>query len=186
MPYGRGLVRRTVLRSFPPASGVPVQRQTPVSGPSGPVPDVDVTPVLTEPRKATGRHQVTPEEREAKRIVKARSGGWCETGCGRRVQSWSHRVARSQGGPWDPVNGLHLCSLGSGDSGCHTWTGRRIALACEGGWRLRSWQDPASEPVWLAPSNPPRPAGWYVLTPDGGLEAVNLARPRPVMPWEVR
>ena len=156
MPYGRGLVRRTVLRSSPPSLGMPAQRKAPV----------------------------TPDEREAKRIARARSGGWCETGCGRRAQSLSHRVARSQGGLWSPVNGLHLCSFGTGDPGCHTWTGRRIALACEGGWRLRSWQDPASAPVWLAPAYPPRPAGWYVLTPDGGLEAVDLARPRPVMPWE--
>lgn len=157
MPSGRGLVRRTVLRSVASASAVP------------------------KPRKAPG---VTAAEREARATVRARSGGWCETGCGRPAQSWSHRVARSQGGPWSPVNGLDLCSLGSGDPGCHTWTGRRILLACAGGWRLRSWQDPAVEPVWLVPAIPPRQAGWYLLLPDGGLEAVTLDRTRPVMPWE--
>jgi hypothetical protein len=165
LPRGQGLARGQLKARTSPREGSPG------------VP-------MRQSSLTTVHPQVTPDERRARAVVKERSGGWCELGCGRPAQSWSHRVARSQGGPWSPVNGLGLCSLGSGDPGCHTWTGRWITLACAGGWRLRSWQDPAAEPVWLAPACPPLPAGWYLLLPDGGLDAVTLDRPRPVMPWE--
>jgi len=82
-------------------------------------------------------------EREARRIVYARSNGICE-GCGKaRAVEWSHRKARSQGGKWTPSNGMHLCRAD------HAWihSNPNAANAC--GWYLRSWQNPAAEPVLL-------------------------------------
>ena len=87
------------------------------------------------------RAQVTTEERHAKSVVRTRSGGVCE-GCGkRRAAEWSHRVNASQGGPWHPTNGLHLCLW------CHDWLHDNILAARALGWSLQRHQDPAAEPV---------------------------------------
>lgn len=37
--------------------------------------------------------------------------------CGRRAESWQHRVAAGRGGPTDPMNCIPMC--GSGTTGCH-------------------------------------------------------------------
>lgn len=88
-------------------------------------------------------------EQAARRIVRQRSGGVCETRiagvCRGRAAEWHHRKNRSQGGKWAPSNGLHLCS------GCHLYITTHPAAAREKGWAVPSHADPAQTPVevWL-------------------------------------
>jgi hypothetical protein len=104
-------------------------------------------------------------EQRARMIVSERNVNTCE-GCGRRGESFAHRVRRSQGGPWTPSNGLRLC--GSGTTGCHGRSGHEPVLAKALGWELRPDQaaDLELEPtlirpvmLWLA---------WWRLDDQGG------------------
>lgn len=102
----------------------------------------------------------TEEEKLARALVRARSGGWCEmrlAGCLGLATDFSHRIRRSQGGPWTASNGLFACRV------CHTWCGMRDDEANLLGLTLKSWQDPTVEPV--AYQN----AGLVVLDDLGGL-----------------
>lgn len=97
------------------------------------------------------------EERQARRIVRARSGGVCE-GCGQAPAAhWAHRVGEGQGGPWCPSNGMHLCAP------CHAWCHAHPRLAKERGWMLYPTRDPRVEPAehWLH--------GRVLLVPDGSF-----------------
>jgi hypothetical protein len=162
---GKGLERKTSLSSrasltsqTPMKPGNGLTRRPPVPSPREPSERPPVP--RQEPRKAKA---VTPEERRAKRIVKARSGGFCEMGCGMPAVDWSHRRSVAQGGQWRPSNGLHAC--------------RRCHAACEvtaplladlGGWRIvHRDPDPATAPVYLQ-ARKGMPAGWYFLNDDGG------------------
>lgn len=111
------------------------------------------------------RPPVSPEERLARKLVRARSGDVCE-GCGQaRATNWSHRIAKGQGGPWCPSNGLHLC--GSGTTGCHGFIEDEPTVARDQrGWRLKPTDDPLTSPAlhWLH--------GWVLLDPDGSLTSV--------------
>jgi hypothetical protein len=44
--------------------------------------------------------------------------------CGRRAESWQHRVAAGKGGPDDLFNCVPLC--GDGTRGCHGWAESRV------------------------------------------------------------
>lgn len=117
-------------------------------------------PLRRTPFKAH-RPKVTPEERRARRLVRQRSGGLCEVCARERATDWSHRVRRSQGGPWCPANGLHVCRkdhrrIDSGLSAMNTL-----------GWHLTRNQDPLATPVFLARR------GWVLLRPDGTTETCN-------------
>lgn len=128
-------------------------------------------------------------EREARRIVRARSVGVCEL-CGvNAATSWSHRRSRGQGGPWRPANGLDVC--GSGTELCHGWLEANPALAAAGGWRLvHDDRDPELVYCYLRP----RQAwpGWWRLDDDGNLrhgahEAALWDREPPTLPpWALR
>jgi len=80
-------------------------------------------------------------EREARKLVYARSGGVCEACGSERATEWHHRKNRSQGGLWTPSNGLHL------GVACH----RRITVnprdAADEGYTVWSWQDHREVPV---------------------------------------
>lgn len=96
-------------------------------------------------------------QQEARRIVYERSQGICE-GCRKaRATDWSHRKNRSQGGPWCPTNGLHLCRAD------HAWIGANPTAANACGWYLRSFQNPAAEPVLLGDR-------WVLLVADGSIK----------------
>jgi hypothetical protein len=100
---------------------------------------------------------MTAAELGARSIMAARSGGVCE-GCRRAAATdWSHRKPRSQGGPWCPSNGLHLCR------DCHAWIHHNPIEAYSVGWGLRSTTDPATTPALLAVH------GWVLLTTDGNF-----------------
>jgi hypothetical protein len=105
------------------------------------------------------RAQVTPEERNARRVVRERSQGQCEV-CGHaRGESMHHR--RKAGREWTPANLLHTC--GDGVRGCHGRIEASPNAAKEQGWWLLSNQDPARTPVWLAGR------GYVFLADDGSI-----------------
>lgn len=108
------------------------------------------------------RQSVTPEERAGKDKVKRRSGGTCEIWMcgGAPATDWSHRVRRSQGGSWSPVNGLHACRF------CHSIITHDEKVGLPKGWCLKSYQDPATTPVY-------RRGEWVLLDTEGGWESVN-------------
>jgi hypothetical protein len=111
---------------------------------------------------AKKRAKVSPEERNARKVVRARSGGLCE-GCGvRPARDWAHRVGRGQQGRWCASNGLDLCN----PAGCHDRAHASPSWARERGWILLSTQDPATEPALLAGR------GWVLLNNDGTTERV--------------
>jgi hypothetical protein len=49
--------------------------------------------------------------------------------CGRRANSWQHRVAAGRGGPTDAFNCVPLC--GDGTRGCHGWAEHNVTAARE-------------------------------------------------------
>lgn len=107
------------------------------------------------------RKPVTPEERRARKLVRARSQSVCEL-CGReRATNFQHRQNKSQLGGWTAENGLDVCGQGNA-TGCHGRIHQSPAVAYERGWSVRSTQNPADVPVWLAGK------GWSYLTADGG------------------
>lgn len=102
------------------------------------------------------RPTVTPEERRAHRIVKARpADGLCER-CGRRPGTdYCHRVGAAQGGAYCPTNAWWGCRS------CHRDCHLNPTIAYEQGWHLKRHQHPATEPIWLAG------LGRVLLRPDG-------------------
>jgi hypothetical protein len=112
-------------------------------------------PMISRPRP------VTPEEREARRLVAERSGGMCELGIlcsgGSRAADWSHRIGRAQLGPWNAANGGDACRP------CHSWAQTHpLRARLETGWILRSTDDYRATPVLHAVH------GWVVLDSAGG------------------
>jgi hypothetical protein len=86
----------------------------------------------------------TSEERKARAVVWERAQARCER-CGRAdATEWSHRRARSQGGAWSATNGLAMCHT------CHQECHLNPAVAYQQGWHVRSTQNPALVPVWVA------------------------------------
>ena len=168
VPLQRGdkpLQRWTAL-----APGMPLQRTAMRPRPASPLPrqgalgsSRESTPAR-KPLKSVPR-PVSPEERRTRKVVRKRSGDLCER-CGARATNMSHRKPVSQGGLWEPANLIHLCGMGNA-SGCHGWVHKDLdGIASATGWSLKSWQDPAAEPVlW--------PDGIrYLLRDDGGRDRV--------------
>lgn len=137
--------------------GGPLRRKTALSRSSS------IPRASSEPKRKPVDPDDRVAEREAKRVVRERSGGVCE-GCGEaRASNFAHRKRQGQGGPWCPSNGLDLC--GSGSTGCHGWSHENVTAAEELGWMLRSRQDPESEPAVLAGR------GRVYLFPDGSVSS---------------
>ncbi len=106
------------------------------------------------------RPKITPEERNARKVVKARSEGRCERCQTAPGQSMHHR--RKAGRVWSPENLLHLC--GDGTRGCHGWIEANPLKAQQQGWWVLSHKDPAKTPVHLAGR------GYVFLNADGGVD----------------
>ena len=91
------------------------------------------TPVKRQTHKAD-----PPELRDAKKAVRARSGGYCEArlpGCTRQAEHAHHRKMRSQGGSHRTVNLLDVCLS------CHDHIHLvDVAGAYERGHLLHSWE----------------------------------------------
>lgn len=132
MKSGKPLKRSTPLRSRTQLTrSTPAQRAT----------------HLTRVAVARRRARVTPEERHARKVVKARAEGRCE-GCGKHGPTdYSHRVGEGVGGPWAPSNAMALCRYP-----CHNDLHRYPLEARTKGWYLRSHENFRTIPVrhaWL-------------------------------------
>jgi hypothetical protein len=99
-----------------------------------------------------------PEEK-AKAAIRERSGGICEI-TGTVAGDASHRMASGRGGPWNPVNLIHMSR--AAHALCHGFPTRAHEL----GWFVRTGADPREVPVWLLTPYP----GWWLLVDadDGG------------------
>lgn len=119
-------------------------------------------------------------EQMARRLVAARAEGRCEL-CQQAVPlEWAHRRNRSHGGPWEAVNGLHLCGP------CHRWTEENPTLAYAGGWRINTANVLIETvPVWLQPNFL---SSWYVICADDRSSWYSMERtddPPPRLPEHV-
>ncbi len=138
--------------------GSPLSRYTPLVS-SVPLARTGRLRTLAEFR--AHRPVITPEERRARGIVRARAEGLCE-GCRREeATDYAHRVGRAQGGIWCPSNALHL------GVACHRWSHTEPIMARSVGWLLRSTDDPATFPALLPV------VGLVLLTPDGSTVPVD-------------
>jgi len=76
--------------------------------------------IATNPAKVTDPHYLTPQHREWRSVVVARSGERCQgpacvgTAAGGRLFADHIRELRDGGAPFDPANGQALCGA------CHT------------------------------------------------------------------
>jgi hypothetical protein len=141
--------RKALQRTTPLRSVTPLERTRLRS--SGPA----LRPV--KPRKAPQGAQ----EKEAKRLTRVRSGGWCELRlpgiCVGRAYDFSHRIAAGRGGKWTASNGCDACRW------CHdaiTNTNGRRAEYERLGYICKTGVDTTLERVWL------RGERWVWLTDD--------------------
>lgn len=107
----------------------------------------------------------TKAEKEARRLVRERSGGQCEL-CGQQATNFQHRRARAHGGPWSASNGLDVCGMGNA-SGCHGHIHQQPRLACVMGWTVKSWDDETVIPVHTV-------HGYVLLDDEGGTTPVEV------------
>ncbi|WP_409186682.1 hypothetical protein F9C11_21575 [Amycolatopsis sp. VS8301801F10] len=109
----------------------------------------DAALARTPMKRARGRTKAEQRsgwsEANGRAVVRARSGGTCEVRvlgvCEGRAAEWQHRKARSQGGEWNPANGLHTCQA------CHRWIHQNPTEATAAGWTVPREEDPAAVPV---------------------------------------
>lgn len=104
------------------------------------------------------RPKMSPEERSARKITRARSEGQCEIHGDHPASDMHHRLNRSQGGQWSPDNLLHICHA------IHMHITTSPQMAMEQGWTVRSGRNPADVPVWLAGR------GWCFLHANGHVD----------------
>lgn len=75
-------------------------------------------------------------ETDCRKVLAERAAMLCER-CGQqRAAEMHHRKNRSQGGAWTPANILHLCSP------CHVFVTQNPVSGRDGGWCLKSFDDP--------------------------------------------
>lgn len=155
--------------------GGPLPRRTPLKA------KTEIPRATTQIRqKAPAKPGVVSAERAAKKAVRERSNNLCEAridgACDGKGLDFSHRIAKGQGGPWLPSNGLRLCRQ------CHSWCHAHPELA-----KLWMWQLPAVSrvvdgnrtlvPAASFPAYIWRPdawqAEWYWLRDDGSAVLVD-------------
>lgn len=116
------------------------------------------------PTPKVKRPTVSPEEKRARQLVRARSNGVCECCDRRRATDYSHRAGVGVGGGWCSANAMDSCRP------CHRWHhSNPKAARDERGWRLESHENPAEMPVLHALH------GWVLLDEDGGWVQVDAA-----------
>jgi len=104
-----------------------------------------------------------PGEAKTRKLVKKRSGGWCER-CGiAPAESVHHRWKKGQGGPWSGSNCVHLC--GDGRRLCHGYAELNPDDANSEGLHLRWWQDAEAEKFLYR-------GRWVLLDNSGGVTPI--------------
>lgn len=78
-------------------------------------------------------------EQAGRDALKARSDCCEKCGAGGQLE-WHHRKNRSQGGTWQPSNGLRLCRF------CHRQVTDTRPEYYDAGWCVQGWQDPTDVP----------------------------------------
>lgn len=143
-------------------------------------PDKPLTAKTQIRQKAPAKPGAVNVERLAKRLVRARSNNVCElrieSVCDGQGLDFSHRLARSQGGPWLASNGVRACRS------CHSWCHAHPEVAYSWGWQLRPIYHlvdgkrvlrPAVDfPAYLWTPGAYM-AGWVWLLDDGTFSDVN-------------
>lgn len=101
--------------------------------------------------------------------VNERDGEQCFR-CGLYGANVHHRRMRSQS-PKTVVHNIENLVLfcGSGTQGCHGYVHGHPSESYGNGWLVRSHDDPADIALWE-----PRRGQWFVLTPGGEREEVEL------------
>lgn len=135
-----GLQRKTPLRATKP-----IKRVSIVPGKS------TVNPTRMKPWRPTK----TTEETLGRKIVSERADEHCER-CGLQSDAleWHHRRNRSQGGLWDPANGMAL------DRACHHFVTVNPEASDKPGWTVLNGEDPRTKPVLYR-------GRWVLLDNDG-------------------
>jgi|SRR5579875_776 len=155
-----GLARVTPLRARQTLERAASPQRWPTAGGGAPV-----VPLRKRPRD-------TGPPAAVRMLVLKRDGYRCVR-CGRPAgpgigpYSIQHRVARGTGGGNTLPNLILLC--GTATTLCHGEVEGRHPADLEAGWRLESWQDPASEPVTIRRPGLPDRRVW--LTEDGSCSS---------------
>jgi 5-methylcytosine-specific restriction protein A len=104
------------------------------------------------------RPPVTPEERNARKLVKRRDGYWC-VGCGiEPATDFHHLQSQGTSGPgWRASNGVRLCRP------CHRFVTDHPAWSYRRGLMVKSTDDTLLKAVWFVALH-----GWYFLDDMGG------------------
>lgn len=151
----------------------PMPRRRSSLRPGGPLPRY--TPLRRKTKlKSSGpikvsRPKVPPEERDAKKAVKKRSGGLCEACGNAEAIHWHHRINQGQGGAWSAANGMHVCLF------CHDWIGDFPVSAGVLGWHLEPWRDRDGKLTSDPAKEPLRYRGqWVVLGDDGAVTPTQI------------
>jgi hypothetical protein len=114
-------------------------------------------------RQPRTKRPKNPGEANTRKLLAARSGGWCER-CGiAPAQSVHHRLKRSQGGPWSASNCVHVC--GDGVRFCHGFAELNPDAAGDEGLHLRPWMSPADSRFLYR-------GRWVLLNDDGTVSPV--------------
>jgi 5-methylcytosine-specific restriction protein A len=195
---GKGLARRTPLRSGNRSAPLPTERP--------PSPGIDLAAaarVLARQQAATPPREFTgPVPEVSKPTPKPSNTGFppvvritildrdhmrCQR-CGRNVDagtwgySLQHRDNRAMGGTRDPrinlpSNGVTLCGSATSPDGCHLWAEQdRDGEASRLGFVVQSWADPLTVPMltvdgWVLLDN--KGCSWPTNPPpDGDAHAV--------------
>lgn len=107
--------------------------------------------------------------------------------CGRRAESWQHRVAKGRGGPTDHYNCVALC--GDGTRGCHGWAEHNVTAAqaelldIAGGFTRGRYEGP--DPAYRMHYNLERwddTDGWVAVPIVTGPPVGSRHDPRPTPP----
>lgn len=108
---------------------------------------------------------MTADEKKCRQIVSERSDDQCEM-CGNPGPlEKAHRIARSQGGRWDPSNVLDLCHF------CHHGNHAEPQVAYDHGWHLRGFTEDTTTVRVLIRKG--WSVGWALLDDAGGYEWVD-------------
>lgn len=163
--------------------GGPLQRKPPLRSESPLRPNASGTdePKQARPRRSTGKHV---GEGKAKRLMKKRSGGVCETqipyvGCLYFVSDFHHRQLQGQGGEWEIRNGLGVCRP------CHlalTNTNGRRKEYERYGWLVPSHGNPAAVEVYMVHDER---RDWFLLMPDGSVQLAPWPKGDPRHPDDI-